>query len=174
MLFYAVYSKMFTFYSSSTTLTLYQLLRVNSVKYLEIQISTDMSWSTHIANICSKTRKHIGLMYCQFHLCKPETVLKFYKTFIRPHMEYPQLCGIHITVKISKCQKKVCFENMLQGLVLPVHQLPSLTSLASRCKQAKLCHLYKIFHGLTDCQCVHVVCKRTLSLSVTTQDRSLT
>ena len=35
-------------------------------------------------------------------------------------------------------------------------------SLASCHKQAKLCHLFKIVHGLTDCQCAPVICKRPL------------
>ena len=65
-----------------------ELSQVNSVKYLGIQITMDMSWSTYITNICSKTRKLIGLMYRQFHVCKPETALKLYNAFIRPHMEY--------------------------------------------------------------------------------------
>ena len=42
------------------------------LSHIGIQITTDMSWSTHITNVCSKTRKLKGLMYCQFHLCKPE------------------------------------------------------------------------------------------------------
>ena len=45
-----------------------------------------------------------------------------------------------------------------------------LPSLASRRKQAKLCHLFKIIHGLTDCQCAPVVRKG----HYTTQDRSPT
>ena len=32
----------------------------------------------------------------------------------------------------------------------------------SRRKQAKLCHLFKIVHGLTDCQCAPVIRKRPL------------
>ena len=68
-----------------------QLSRVNSVKYLGIHLTTDMSWATHITNISGKTRKLIGLMYCQFHLHKPETALVLYKTFIQPHMEYASI-----------------------------------------------------------------------------------
>ena len=64
------------------------LPQVNSVKYLGIHLSSDLSWSSHISNKCSKTRKLIGLMYRQFHLCNPETALKLYKTFVRPHLEY--------------------------------------------------------------------------------------
>ena len=38
----------------------------------------------------------------------------------------------------------------------------SLPSLVSHHKQAKLCHLFKIVHGLTVCQCTPVICKRPI------------
>lgn len=39
------------------------LLQVNSVKYLGIDVTADLSWSTHINNISLKARKFIGVMY---------------------------------------------------------------------------------------------------------------
>ena len=47
------------------------LERVNSYKYLGITFTTDLSWHPHISNICTKTRKLIGLLYRRF--CKHTT-----------------------------------------------------------------------------------------------------
>ena len=141
---------------------------MNSVKYLGIQISMDMSWSIPIAHICSKSCKLIGLMYCQFHLCKPETSLKLYKALIRPHMEYasimwdPHHCqDIQMLENTQKFALRTCCKDWSSQYtdLLGHTRLPSL---ASRHKQAKLSHLFKIVHGLTDCQCAPVVRKRPL------------
>ena len=134
------------------------LPQVTSVKYLGIQLAADLTWSSHISNICAKTRKLIGLTYRQFHLCKPETVLKLYTTFIRPHLEYasavwdPHLAkDIQSLEQAQKFALRLCYrdwtcryEQLLERARLP--------TLSERRKQAKLCQLFKIVHELTDCQ----------------------
>ena len=78
------------------------LLQVNWVKYLSIQLMADLSWSSHIANICSKLCKLIGLTYRQFHLCNPEIAPKLYTAFIRPHLEYVSvLWDPHLAVYVD-------------------------------------------------------------------------
>ena len=37
---------------------------VDPYKYLELLISSDLSWSHHIDSIRSKARKILGLLYC--------------------------------------------------------------------------------------------------------------
>ena len=65
------------------------LKRVNSYKYLGILISSDLMWSSHISSICSKTRRLTGMLYRQFYKhSSPNTMLKLYTSFIRPHLEY--------------------------------------------------------------------------------------
>ena len=65
------------------------LKRVNSYKYLGILISSDLMWSSHISSICSKTRRLTGMLYRQFYKhSSPNTMLKLYTSYIRPHLEY--------------------------------------------------------------------------------------
>ena len=65
------------------------LMLVSSVKYLGIQINSDLSWSPHVANLCNKARRLIGLLYRRFYRhTDSTTLLQLYKTFIRPHLEY--------------------------------------------------------------------------------------
>ena len=62
------------------------LLLVNSVKYLGIQINSDLSWCPHVTNLCNKTRRLIGLLYRRFYKhAASSTLLQLYKSFIRPH-----------------------------------------------------------------------------------------
>ena len=62
---------------------------VDSVKYLGITISSDLTWSKHINIIGSKTRKLVRLLFWQFYRCADtDTIRKLYIAIIRPHLEY--------------------------------------------------------------------------------------
>ena len=59
------------------------------MKYLGILINSDLSWSPHVAKLCSKVRKLVGLFYRQFYKhADSTTLLTLYKSFIHPHLEY--------------------------------------------------------------------------------------
>ena len=126
------------------------LTQVKSVKHLGIQLTCDLSWSCHITTIYSKTRRLIGLLYRQFHLCAPETALRLYKTFIRPHLEYasvvwdPYLAkDIQSLEQTQKFALRMCFRDWscpYQELLVQA-ETPSL---AERRERAKLCHLIKL------------------------------
>ena len=104
-------------------------------------------------------------MYRQFHLCTPETALRLYKTFIRPHLEYasvvwdPYLAkDIQSLERTQKFALRMCFRDWS----FPYQELlarAETPSLAERRERAKLCHLFKIVHGLTDCQSAPVQVK---------------
>ena len=44
-----------------------QLQQMDSVKYLGVILTSDLTWTEHITRICSKTRKLIGMLYRRFH-----------------------------------------------------------------------------------------------------------
>ena len=113
-----------TLYIDSNT----ALTQVKSVKYLGIQLTCDLSWSYHITTICSKTRRLIGLLYRQFHLCAPETALRLYKTFYSTSSQVrvchmgPIPCQGH---PVSRTNTKICSAHVLQRLVLPLPRVIS-------------------------------------------------
>ena len=140
-----------------------QLQQVDSVKYLGVILTSDLTWTEHITRICSKVRKLTGMLYRRFHHCDPQLMLRLYKAFIRPHFEYaPQVWDPHFVKDINLLEKsqkfalRVCTRNWsaTYAELLNSTQVPSL---ADRRKIAKLCHLYKLVYELTDCQNAPVV-----------------
>ena len=109
------------------------LQQVNSVKYLGVLLTSDLSWSEHITRTCSKTRKLIGLLYRRFHHCSPELLLTLYKAFIRPHLEYAPGSLLGKRHRSSRKNSKVCSTSLSQRLVCTILRsigsLPGLSSL---------------------------------------------
>ena len=65
------------------------LKRVQSYKYLGVLITADLTWSAHLQVISTKTRKLLGMFYRRFYSnSTSNTMLKLYKSFIRPNLEY--------------------------------------------------------------------------------------
>ena len=132
--------------------------QIHSVKHLGILLTSDLTWNEHINRICNKTRRLIGLLYRRFHHCNPNLMLRLYKAFIRPHLEYatqvwdPYLIkDIDLLEKTQKFALRVCCKNWSAsyGDLLETCQIARLSD---RRRNAKLCHLYKIMYGLADCE----------------------
>ena len=94
------------------------LQQVDSVKYLGVILTSDLTWTKHITRICSKTCKLTGMLYRCFHLCDPQVMLRLYKAFIRPHFKYaPQVLDPHLIrdiellEKVQKFALRVCMRN---------------------------------------------------------------
>ena len=97
-------------------------------------MTSKLSWSDHIDQICTKARKLIGMLYRQLYSwADTNTLLLFYTTCIRPHLEYACQLWDPYTSKswlsleaVQKFACKVClkmwdldYNNMLQLLNLP-------------------------------------------------------
>jgi len=58
-------------------------------KNLGVLLSSDLNWTPHIENICSKARKLVGLLYRQFYNnASSDAMIKLYTAVIRPQLEY--------------------------------------------------------------------------------------
>ena len=63
--------------------------RTYSFKYFGVTISSTLSWSGHIHNICTKARKVIGILYRHFHLNADTTsLLQLCLSPVRPILDY--------------------------------------------------------------------------------------
>ena len=140
---------------SNLTLNGHYLTRVLSYKYLGVTITSDLMWSSHINNMCNKTRKLIGLFYRTFYKhSSTGTMLKLYSSFLRPHLEYassvwdPHLRkDIDLLEDTQKFALKVCNKswNLSYEELLAKSNLPSLQG---RRRQFKLCQAYNFINDL--------------------------
>ena len=132
------------------------LVSVSEYKYLGVTITSDLSWSPHIANLCNKTRKIIGVFYRRFYRnSNSSTLLKLYLSHIRPHLEYcSAVWNLHLKGDIAELEKvqkfalRVCMKSWDTSYdeLLAASKLPSLES---RRNHTSICHLFKIINELT-------------------------
>ena len=133
----------------------HSLTRAHHHKYLGVTLTSDLSWSLHITNICKKTRKQTGLLYRNFYrFADPSIMLKLYTSLVRPHTEYASITWDphHLSKDIlalentQKFALSVCLKNWRADYDLLLDQA-HLPRLSSRRKFLKLCLLYNIFTG---------------------------
>ena len=132
----------------------HSLTRAHHHKYLGVTLTSDLSWSLHITNICKKTRKQTGLLYRNFYrFADPSVMLKLYTSLVRPHTEYTSVIwDPHLSkdiLAIENAQKfalRVCLKDWRADYDLLLNQA-HLPQLSSRKKLLKLSLLYKIFTG---------------------------
>ena len=131
-----------------------QLEQVDSYKYLGLLLSSDLSWSTHVESICSKTRKLLGLLYRQYYqLAEPHTLLQLYLSLIRPHLEYaspvwnPYLQkNMNSLENVQKFALKMCSKRWDLGYA-QLLELFDVPELSERRLYLDLCTLFKIVHN---------------------------
>ena len=107
------------------------------MRYLGIHISSDLSWSPYVTNLCKKARRLIGLLY--------------QKSFIRPHFEYCSIVWDSNLMVILNCLRrsdpKVHSSSLPQKLVFQQRTTvtqSNIPALIERRTHAKLCHMYRI------------------------------
>ena len=121
------------------------LVSVASYKYLGVLITSNLMWSSHITNVCNKTRRLIGILYRRFYKhSSPDTLLRLYTSFIRPHLEYATAAwdpflkkDISLLEDVQKFALRVCtksWDTNYSDLLVKTH----LPSLQARRQQTKL------------------------------------
>ena len=73
---------------ASYTLEGTDLENVDSIKYLGITIASDLRWSTHVSNVCTKANRTLGFLRRNLHSCSQEVKEAAYKGFVRPVLDY--------------------------------------------------------------------------------------
>ena len=115
---YIIFSRKRTPLTPDTPLVVndYCLTRVDHFKYLGVTFSADLTWGKHISSITHKTRKLIGMFFRNFYkFSNQDTLLKLYKSLIRPHLEYASaVWSPHLAKDIKTIEdvQKVCFESL--------------------------------------------------------------
>ena len=147
--------------TDQVTLTIngHLLQYADSYRYLGGNFSSDLSWHTHISSLCKKSWKQVSLLYRNFAAhTPPSTMLKLYKSFVRPSLEYASIVWnpylkshINNLEKVQKFAIKVC-QKIWDSFIAydKLLQLAELLSPKHRIEVSCLCHLFKILSNLTD------------------------
>ncbi len=82
-----------------------EIERVTTFKYLGVTLSDKLSWSIHINNITKQARKLLGFLYRSFYKTNPDLIFTFYKTVVRPILDYNCLVwNPHLSKDIQKLE----------------------------------------------------------------------
>ena len=125
-------------------------------KDLGVHISNDMKFSVHCSKICSKASQKINHMLRAFENRDPVFMIKIYKMYIRPTLEYNSVVWSPYLLKdidlIEKIQRR--FLKKIDGFMDISYKerlrLANLESLEMRRLKADLVMVYKIIHGHVD------------------------
>ena len=130
------------------------LERVDAYKYLGIWITSDLTWSKQVMEVCKKARQKIGILYRKYYqFATPPTMLKLYLSCIRPDLEYaipawdPHQQGLINSLEaVQKFTMRVCTKQWSSNYsaLLNAHGVPSRRK---RRLILKLSYLYNILNG---------------------------
>ena len=65
-----------------------ELEQLDSIKYLGVNITSNLHWGKHVDEICNKAYKILGLLRRNLSSCPREVKILAYKGLIRPILEY--------------------------------------------------------------------------------------
>ena len=64
------------------------LENVESVKYLGVTITSDLSWDTHVSNVYTKANRTLGFLRKNLYSCHQDVKEAAYKGLVRPVLDY--------------------------------------------------------------------------------------
>ena len=120
---------------------------------LGVILTSDLSWSSHVESICTKSQKLLGLLYCRFYKhAEPSALLQLYRSLIRPYLVYASdVWDSHLDIElIGNVQRfglRICskqwdlgYDELLSNFSVP--------NLQSHRLHHKRCTMFKIVHCL--------------------------
>jgi Reverse transcriptase (RNA-dependent DNA polymerase)/Endonuclease-reverse transcriptase len=121
------------------------LTRNNSLSVLGLDISSNLSWHSHVVSIAKSASKKLGFLFRARRYFSSEQLLTLYKSQVRPTLEY---CS-HIWGGAPKSTLRLL--DIVQKRAIRLINNPNLTdslqSLTHRRAVAALCIFYRYYHG---------------------------
>ena len=133
------------------------LEEVDHHPYLCVELTSDLTWKTHISNITSKANRILNLLRRLLYGCNQEVKSRAFTSLVRPHLEYSSSVWDPYYKQdvsaIEKVQRKgACF---LTGIYSYRHSVTSMLDtlqwppLQERMRVRRLTHLYKSVNNLS-------------------------
>ena len=143
--------------SASYSLEGMVLENVEKIKYLDVTITNDLKWNTHVSNICTKANRTLGFPRRNLAACPLDVKESAYKGLVRPILEYgssvwdPQ--SILLQDELEKDQKRAArfvtgnYVDYETGSMTGILKQLKWESLKKRRKDSRLIMLYKGLKG---------------------------
>ena len=87
---------------------------VKNVKYLGVQLDSNLDWNQHMNNLCSKVSGAIVVLKHAKKFVPKETLIQMYKGIVEPHFRY--CCSVREAVVNLDCGRCKNCKIGLQGL----------------------------------------------------------
>ena len=121
------------------------LTRVSRSKFLGIIIDDQLTFKDHIAYVCSKVAKGIGIICKARRVLNKDALLSLYYSFIYPHISYcNQIWG---NVPISSLYKLVVLQKRSIRIICGVHPRTQTASLFEELKILNISQINKYLVG---------------------------
>ena len=104
---------------------------VDEHKHLGMFLDSKLSFSTHIKEVISKTRKGIGMLKYLSKYLPRHTSNELYKLYVRPHLDYGDVI-YHSPVKVYEFGHSVTLPNQMEKLESVQYSAALAVSGASR------------------------------------------
>ena len=95
---------------ASYTLEGTNLENVESIKYLEVTITSDLRWNTHVSNVCTKANRTLGFLRKNLYSWPQEVKEAAYKGLVRPILDYGSSVwdppGVVLQEELESVQKR--------------------------------------------------------------------
>ncbi len=129
---------------------------VDSVKYLGITLTSNLSWGDHIGAVTSKASRSLGFLRRNLRVNAPSIKEKAYMGLVRPLVEYGSTVWDphqkYLTHRVEMVQRRAA-----RWVLNRNHNTSSVTdmltnlgwqTLALRRQDARVCMMYRMVHGL--------------------------
>ena len=145
------------YHPTSYTIKGVQIQQVDHHPYLGVELTSDLTWKTHISNITSKANRILNLLRRHLYGCNQEVKSRAFTSLVRPHLEYSSsVWDPYFKQDISaieKVQRKgarfitgnYSHRDSVTSMLDTLHWPP----LQDRRKVRRLTHLYKAVNNLS-------------------------
>ena len=139
---------------------------VQDFKYLGVHISNQCSWQKHIQYVASKSSRMLRFIKRNFRDCPQAVKEVVYTSLVRPLLEYASCvwdpCGEGMKRELEMVQRRAARfvlndydrTSSVSDMLLKI----GWQSLDTRRKQARLCHMFKFYHGDMNVDVSDILC----------------
>ena len=107
---------------ASYTLEGTDIENVESIKYLEVTITSDLRWNTHVNNVCTKANRTLGFLRRNLYSCPQELKEAVYKGLVRLVLDYGSSVwdtpGVVLQEELESVQKRAAMPDLWQVITI--------------------------------------------------------